>query len=149
MAGRFLVGGNAVIFKKEKVLALKRSEKHDFHAGKWECVSGRFEQHVHSAEDEMYREINEELGPDFKCRIIAPINIFHFYRGDKSKELIGIDFICKYISGDIKLSWEHSDYKWIRPEEFEELDCSEGIRILMKKVIRVKSIYLNNPDSFS
>ncbi len=139
MEGKFMVAANAVIFNKNgEILIVRRNKETDQSPDKWDTVSGRLKQDIKSVEKELLREIEEELGKDFKCKIIAPISTYNFYRGgDKSKELVGIDYYCEYTSGDIVLSDEHSDYMWENPEAFIKYDISESLK---KTVIKAQNI---------
>lgn len=150
MPGKFFVAAAAFIANdKGQLLVLKRSLKHDHEGGYWETISGRLEQHVKDVKSELQREIKEELGNNFKCEVIAPIGTYNFYRsGDKKKEHIGIDYICKYISGDIKLSKEHTEYKWINPEEFENYKANDSVKQKVKLFAEVKDWYLKNAFLF-
>ncbi len=147
--GRFVVAANAFIFKGDEILVTKRNDDRDHDPDKWECVSGRFNQHFATVEDEVVREISEELGKYFRFRLIAPISFYHFYRADiKDDELVGINYIGEYLGGDITLTEEHVDYKWIKPEKFIEQDIHKLLIKDIKHLIKVKDIYLNNKDVF-
>lgn len=140
MNGKFYVAANAIIFDKEgEILILKRSPKYDQSPDKWDTVSGRLHQNIESVEKELLREIVEELGENFKCEIIAPVSTYNFYRGgDKEQELIGIDFICKYVSGNLILSEEHTEYKWEKPGLFINYDISNSLKNAIKKAIKYR-----------
>ncbi len=150
MPGKFYVAAAAHILNKEgRPLVMKRSPKHDFEGGYWETVSGRLEQHIKDVKSELQREIAEELGDDFQCEIIAPIGTYNFYRGNnKSKEHVGMDYVCKYISGKIRLSKEHTEYKWIDPEEFESYQASESLKSKIELLSKIKDWYLKNTAVF-
>ena len=47
---------------------------------------------------------------------------------DAEHELIGITFHCQSDTQKVILSHEHSDYKWVMPEEALKLVHVEGIR---------------------
>lgn len=147
--GRFVVAANAFIFKGEQILITKRSSNRDHDPNKWECVSGRFNQNFATVEDELTREVKEELGQEFEFEIIAPISFYHFYRGnDSNSEMVGINFICNYLSGEIKLSEEHTDYKWINPDALPDYDTDLKLLVDVKHLIAVKSIYMDNKNVF-
>lgn len=147
--GRFLVAACAFIFNGEKLLITKRSEDRDHDAGKWECVSGRFEQNFSSVEDELIREVREELGERFQFELIAPVSFYHLYRANrKEDELVGGNYICEYLGGDVTLSNEHTEYKWLEPEKILKLDIHELLKKDIKHLMKVKDIYLNNKRIF-
>ena len=127
--GRFQISMGAIIEHptKDKILLLKRTPKADFSPGIWEEITGRLDQ-----DEEPYvglrREIMGEAG--IEVEIIKPLTIFHMYRGEQKpeNELVGIIFWCKAKSEDIKISGEHTEYKWLAPSEALELVDHEGIK---------------------
>lgn len=139
MNGMFYVAANAIIFRKDgKILILKRKPNYDQSPDKWDTVSGRLHQHIKNVQSELKRELIEELGEDFICEIVSPISTYNFYRGgDKTQELVGIDYYCKYISGEVILSEEHTAYKWIDPKDFIKYDISESLKNAVEQAIKV------------
>jgi 8-oxo-dGTP diphosphatase len=66
----------------------------------------------------LIREIKEETNLDVE--IVAPVDIwFGNWRG---KPLISIDYLVKIRAGELKLSEEHSEYRWISMDELEKGD---------------------------
>jgi 8-oxo-dGTP diphosphatase len=121
--GRFTAGIGALIVDEsdDRYLVLKRSMEKDFAAGAWECVTGRVDQ-GEGFEDALHREVREELGIE-----VAPLFIIgttHFHRGVErpENELLGVVYCC---SGSrrqaLRLSQEHTEYRWIGPHEVEQL----------------------------
>ncbi len=117
--GRFLAGVGALIWdnSRERYLIVRRSESKDFAPGAWECVTGRVDQ-GEGFEAAVHREVKEELGIKVYPKYI--LGTTHFYRGEAvpENELVGVVFYCE-TDGEIgvKLSAEHSEYKWVRAEE--------------------------------
>lgn len=147
--GRFLVAACAFIFNGDKILITKRSDDRDHDPGKWECVSGRFNGDFNTIEDEIVREVTEELGESFKFNLIAPISFYHFYRADrKDDELVGINYVCEYVSGDVALSNEHTDYQWLEPEKIVQLDIHELLKKDIEHLIKLKDVYFKNKSVF-
>ncbi len=151
MAGRFNVAANAIISRADgKILILKRKPNYDHDPDRWDTVSGRLKQDIENVKSELRREIREELGEEFKCQIIAPFSTYNFYRGgDKNKEIVGIDYVCLYESGSVKLSSEHTDYKWIDPKEFLEMDITDSLKRAVSIYMKSKEWYQSNADLFS
>lgn len=147
--GRFIVAANAFIFNGDKILITRRSAERDHDPNLWECVSGRFNQNFDTVEKELLREIAEELGKDIQVAIISPISLYHFYRADRNTdEMVGINFICEYIQGDITLSHEHSEYKWILPEEMHQYNTDDKMITDINHVSKMKDIYFSNKAFF-
>jgi 8-oxo-dGTP diphosphatase len=119
-----------------KVLVVKR--RNDFASEIWADITGRMDQHE-EPQNALKREVKEETGLDIE--IVKFLNLFHMYRGEKKaeNELIGIVYWCKTKSNKVILSEEHSDYKWIRPEEALNLVEFESIKEDYRKFIKAKN----------
>ena len=110
----FHVGLAALIERNENFLVLRRSPSKDFAPNSWEPVTGRLEQ-KEDPRDGILREIGEETG--IKARVLMPVDTWFFYRGGKENPMVFIVFWCKHVEGEVKLSWEHTEYRWITLKE--------------------------------
>ena len=121
------------------LLVLRRSQDVMTHRGKWAGVSGSIE--AHSALDQALKEIQEEtgLGPDDVQLLRAgeanevadeeygvrwKVHPFHFRVTDPSL---------------IRLDWEHSESRWIRPSEMSNLDTVPMLRETWERLPTGKS----------
>ena len=104
-------------------LVVKRNEKDDLYPGAWEFPGGHLED-GETLKDGLKRELIEEIGyiEDFN-----PI-ITHYFDEVKEKNnelihILEIDFIINVDKSkvNVKLSEEHSDYKWVT-KNFDYLD---------------------------
>lgn len=100
-----------------KILVLKRSAEDDHLPGVWETVGGGIE-HEETPQEALKREILEETG--LSVTIGEPFNVFTF-RKDTGEFKVGITFLCDMMGGEVRLSHEHSDYRWIVPGAFQDL----------------------------
>ena len=124
----FHVGLKAFITNGEKLLILQDPE------GFWELPGGRAEKQeiLRPLEEILLRETKEELGDQFEYKVSS---IFHAWirKPDPTKNiaqvyrdndfcifLIGI--LCEYKKGDVTLSPEHRDFRWVTKEEVEALE---------------------------
>jgi len=146
--GRFMGMVGALIWcpSKEKYLILKRSGEKDFAENTWECGTGRVDQGEDFTQA-LRREIQEELGVDILIDFI--IGTAHFYRGDKKpeNEMLGVFYCCSLEDPDlIKLSWEHSEFRWVTPSTAEKIlpkgywlshliDRADRIRLMTSQAI--------------
>lgn len=96
-------------------LVVKRNENDDLYPGAWEFTGGHLED-GETLKDGLKRELIEEIG---YTENFNPI-ITHYFDEvkEKNNELIHdleIDFIIKVDKSkvNVKLSEEHSDYKWV------------------------------------
>ena len=121
--GRFYAMVGALIWhpSNDGYLILKRSEDKDFGAGTWECTTGRVDQGEGFTEA-VHREVHEELG--IEVGIDHFIGTVHMFRGEPKpeNEMVGVQFCCSVANPqDIRLSWEHSEHRWVTLREAEEL----------------------------
>ncbi len=121
--GRFYAGIAALIWSPEtgQYLLLRRSDQKDYARGAWECVTGRVDQ-GEGFEDALHREVQEELGVE--VQIVHILGTTHFYRGTPTpeNELVGVVYFCSISKpGSIRISTEHSEYRWLSAEQAIEL----------------------------
>ena len=123
-----------IVFRKSKnkdfeFLILKRNEER---GGFWQPLTGGVKQ-GESFNEALMRELCEETGIN-DIEIIKPLSMFHIFRKNEKKaenELMGISYWCKTRTAEVRLSDEHTNYKWFTPEEALKLaDRSELKRYL-------------------
>lgn len=101
-----------------KILVLKRSGDDDHKPGVWETAGGGMD-HEETPQESLQREILEETG--LTVKIGQPFNVFTFKK-DTGEFKVGITFLCEHVGGEVKLSHEHSDFRWIDPKEFAQME---------------------------
>ena len=123
-----------------KILVVKR-EGTDFQKGIWELNYGRIDQHE-ELEQGLRREIQEETGLTH-ITIKKLLRVWHFYRGQKlpENELYGFTFYCQTDDDQVRLSAEHSEFRWVTVEEGINLITEVGIR----QDLEVFQQYRDNP----
>ena len=68
------------------------------------------------------REVREETG--LTVKIGQPIYVGEWWpeiKGVKN-QIVAIFFVCQYTGGKVKLSEEHDDFQWIKPEDANKFD---------------------------
>lgn len=60
--------------------------------------------------------------------VVGPLDTFHFYRGRAREEAIGITFHCRATGGQLTLSSEHDEAKWVPIEQLLDLECASWLR---------------------
>lgn len=65
------------------------------------------------------REIREELGPKLKYKLGEPLFQYRRYFKPRKIYILITVYRADYLSGDIKISSEHSNYKWINPRKYK------------------------------
>jgi 8-oxo-dGTP diphosphatase len=102
-----------------KILALKRAVDDHSRGGNWDLPGGGYEQGEDVLEA-IKREIKEEAG--LTVNLLTPIFFTNkigekegFFQGDT---VFGMCYACSDWSGELVLSDEHTEYRWISPEDF-------------------------------
>lgn len=115
------------IRKDGKILIVKRKGVDEYNPGIWETPGGGMDNET-SPEEELKREIKEETGLDIE--VAEPFRIFTF-RKPTGEFKVGISYLCDYVSGEVVLSEEHDDYKWIEAKDFKNFN---SIDVLKKEI---------------
>jgi 8-oxo-dGTP diphosphatase len=126
---KFGVAVKGIIRKDGKILIVKRSICDAHRPCAWETVGGGIDENE-SPYEALEREIMEEAG--IEVIIQEPFNVFHFKKDD-GEYRIGITFICDWVSGEIVLSEEHSEHKWIHPTEFAQFESVPSLHDEIKQ----------------
>jgi len=138
----FLVTQKAFIIKQNKFLILQNPQYKNYDwSKKWTLPGGILELNE-TLQDGLLREIEEETGK-LKVKIKHPIAVSQFthpnfkFRDGRAMEIefITIGYLCEYISGEIKLSDEHIDFKWVSKKEVKKYNISKDSKELVKEFI--------------
>lgn len=134
---KFCAGIHVLVKKGNKYLLLQRSKNDDEDSGCWDLPGGGInfgEQPVTAAG----REAKEEAGINIK--IIKPLSVWAMpYQKQWSVET---NILAKYLSGKIKLSAEHSDYRWVTEKE---LRAAKPKSVHLKSLSNIKPAIKNYP----
>ena len=120
---------------KDEFLLLKRSDKVRTYKGKWQCVAGYFDE-VKPVRAKAFEELREEVGLDH-AMVSAVIVGEAFKQTDKE---LGITWIVSPVlvelkkKPEIKTDWESSNYKWVHPTGFRDLDTVPNFSTAFKKL---------------
>ena len=99
-----------IINKKEEILLLQRNPN-QYGTDVWDLPGGLIDPGEQDG-DALIREAKEEL--DVNIKIIKKLPGWSFIRLGDKKEISVQNYLCKIASGNIKLSNEHKNYKWIK-----------------------------------
>ena len=89
-------------------------KKNDVNHDKWVGVGGKFE----PGEDApacALREVREETG--LEIEVGEPFDAWTLRA--PGRRILGVDFVCRWRSGDVRLSHEHESFAWLTLEEVE------------------------------
>ncbi len=88
--------------------------------GDWQFAGGHIDYADESVAEAIKREIVEELGDNFEFDLGG---VFHTARADYGKNRrIMNSWLVTYVEGDISLSDEQLEYKWVTSEEIQNSD---------------------------
>ncbi len=124
------IGVNGFIVNDGKFLLVKRADNDDFLPGVWEIPGGKLEIDE-SCEEGTAREVLEETG--LEVEVVSIISNWE-YEHDSRLRFLQLDFLCRAINQNVKLSEEHSDYAWITYSELDNYDISPEVKEDLLKI---------------
>jgi 8-oxo-dGTP diphosphatase len=126
----------AFIEYRGKILLLRRSQKVKTMKGKWAGVSG----YIEKSERPIRRaitEIKEETGfTDENIEFLGegkPLEAADYMKPNNITWVVH-PFYFRSNNGDVQLDWEHDDYKWIHPSEFQRFDTVPRLKEAFDRV---------------
>jgi len=124
---------NVVLKYKDKVLLLKRSDKVNSYKGKWNTIGGYLDGVV-----PLRKKVEEELKEELKITSLKDAKIsygevYEFHDNEIGKTWIIFPVLVEFARMPaVKLDWEHTEYKWIKPGEIGKFDCVPRIEKIFK-----------------
>ncbi len=118
-----------------KILILRRSDKVRTMKGKWAGISGYIEENE-TALERALKEIQEEVGlkkEDVQLvRAGEPLQV-----PDKEQDILWIvhPYLFKTSNTEIKLDWEHDEYRWIDPADIAKYDTVLMLRETLRRCL--------------
>lgn len=127
----FKVGQKVVVFNQDKqLLFLKRSAKSS-RPGGWDFPGGGLEKE--EPIEGIKREAREEA--NIEITDIKPTVLVTHDREEPSMRTLIIGYVGRLESGEVKLSFEHDEFKWLSIEEALKVDLPEGHRKFLEAAI--------------
>ena len=134
----FCVGQKAFIEKDGKILVLHDPiEGLDFPGGKIQEGEAK-EGDISSLMNSLKREVREETG--LEIEVGEPFSVWYneFPKEHRNypKVVYLVGFKCKYVSGNLNLSDEHDQFKWIDSDNYKEVDDGTHYFQILKKYFK-------------
>ena len=112
----------------DKICLLKRSQSVGSSPGRGHCVTGFLEPGVLPLEQAI-TEIAEETGlVGDHVRLVGAPEPLRYERPSQGWVWVIHPFLFDVASPDLRLDWEHDEYRWIDPAELDVIDCVPWIR---------------------
>ncbi|MBC7081581.1 MAG: NUDIX domain-containing protein [Thermoplasmatales archaeon] len=123
-----------ILLNKGKILLLKRGNRVRTYKGRWACISGYLEE-----DDPLRRvikEIEEETGiKENDIRILRKGEPIKFYDEEEKIEWEVYPFIFETNRDEIKIDWEHVEYRWVGIDEIDKYDTVPKLKETIKKLL--------------
>ena len=128
-----LVGVGAVIVRDKEVLLIKRAAppKEGYYS-----IPGGLVEVGERVEDAVRREVYEETGLKIEIeKLIAVMdNIIKDEEGRVKYHYILVDYLAKPISGELRVSSDASDVKWVRFDRLKGIKLTETAKKLFREL---------------
>lgn len=111
----YQVATKALLFKDDQILILITPD------GYLDFPGGRVDESERDLPwpEALRREVSEELGEHVSIEVGQTLFVSkrQYRKDEKTHYIAAIFFQCKYVNGEIKLSDEHVNHKWLTPKE--------------------------------
>jgi isopentenyldiphosphate isomerase len=111
------------------LLLLKRSSKVNSYKGLWNTVAGYLDE-FKPLEEKILEELREEIGLKKEDLLSIKVGLAYEFH-DQKNNMTWIVFpalaVLKH-KPEIRLDWEHTEYRWIKPEELEKFECVPSLK---------------------
>ena len=125
---KFGIANKGYIFKKDRMLIIYKTEgeaANDPNPNlRIDQPGGRLE-FGEKPKESLEREILEEVG--LRIKIIKPIDVWTYVKEKDEFQLVGINYLCEWLDGEVVLSPEHEKFEWLTLDEIrnKKLDDEE------------------------
>ncbi len=130
----FKIVVKALILDKNALLLVKRSKDDEYNPNEL-TVPGGFLDFGEKLNVAVKREVKEETNLEVEVQKIN--TAWSFIGKEKDVQIIGISFLCKLLTKEIKLNEELLSYKWININNYKDLNLPKW---LIKEIEQIKVI---------
>ena len=144
MDTKLFVATKALIVREGKVLVVRESSQYTdgTQVGLYDTPGGRM-QPGQKLDESLLREVMEETG--LNIEIGSPFFVNESWpvvRGEQW-QVVRIFFECRSLVGEVRLSDDHDDYKWIDPNDYASADLIGNLNEVFEAYLRNKTIVAN------
>jgi len=118
-----------ILNKNNQILILKRDKNDKYSPSLWCVPGGRVEKE--SFEECIKKEVKEETNLEIK-----ELNFFKSYFRDEGNFYYQPVYFYGKTVGEIKLNYEHEEYKWISKEELDNYKFAFGQDKILKEFFK-------------
>lgn len=119
------VAAKAVIVNEAgEALVIRRSERSSVDPGRWDLPGGKMDDRERLV-DALVREVREETGLVIKPEDAEPYHVSHFVK--EPFWVTCVTFACPAFTGEVALSHEHTEHRWVVPGEHSGLPYARAI----------------------
>lgn len=131
-----------VVFSRDgkSVLLCKRQNEADFD-GEFSFIGGKLEKTDNGIVQGLKREKDEEVGKGFKVKVFTDFTTNVFYVKKDGQTMILPHYYAIHVEGEVELSKEYSEFRWVKLEEVESLEPKIfTIPETLEKFARLKTV---------
>ncbi len=136
---KFYVGQKAFLRKENQVLVMTSADRAG--ATGLDFPGGKINVGETNLAEALQREVREETSLEIKVG-----NAFTTWTNDwttdkySQGEIFIVGYICDYISGEVELSSEHTDFEWVNKDNYRKLDDGSRYFQALEEYFKVYNI---------
>ena len=123
----------------DKVLLLKRSDRVGTYPGRWNTVTGYIDE-MKTIREKILEEIREEIGISHEDILSYDFGESYEFKDTGANKTWIVHPVLVELKDKpvvIRLDWEHTEYRWIKPEEIKKFDIVPRLDESLKRAIRL------------
>ena len=135
-----------IINEKQQILIVKRSDADDFLPGYWVLPGGGLD-YGETPDAGIRRELFEESGIHIsKAKPFVVTSFVSYENTPREKQYVEVFYLCEYDQvQEVQISFEHSDYRWVKATEVDELYMTDYIKDIIKQ-LHTESTYIGKAE---
>ena len=128
--------GGFIQNNRGEILFVKRADDDEFLPGLWELPGGGTE-YGEKLQESLQREVKEECGLDVTVTHPLCVHTYILTNDDEDVQRVEVTFLCKLRKEQpVVLSFEHSQYTWVKPENVSEIELSDYMKTVVGDALK-------------